>query len=123
MKFLIDTQAIIWWLSADKKLSPAAAAAIANAGNSAVVSAASIWEASIKRAKGQLDGPSLKSAVAQAGFRILPINEHHGELAGELPLIHRDPFDRMLIAQAIVEQLILITSDDMIPRYTVQTLW
>ncbi len=123
MKLLVDTQAVIWWLAADHRLSARAQAAIGKAGDAAVVSAASIWEASIKRASGRLTGPDLLAAVAAAGLPFLKIDEHHAKLAGELPLIHRDPFDRMLVAQAMLEQLVIVTSDAEIPRYGVPVVW
>lgn len=123
MRFLLDTQAVIWWLAADPRLSASAHAAIARAGADAVVSVASIWEASIKRASGRLAGPDLLSAVTAAGLPFLRIDEHHAKLAGELPLLHRDPFDRMLVAQAMVELLTIVTSDAEIPRYGVPVIW
>jgi PIN domain nuclease of toxin-antitoxin system len=123
VKLLVDTHAVIWWLSADTRLSVSAKAAIARAGVDATVSAASIWEASIKRAAGRLAGPDLLTAIVAAGLPFLHIDEHHGKLAGELPLIHRDPFDRMLVAQALVEQLTIVTSDPEIPKYGVPVIW
>jgi PIN domain nuclease of toxin-antitoxin system len=82
-----------------------------------------VWEASIKQAAGRMRGPDLVSAVAVAGFPFLRIDEQHAKLAGELPLIHRDPFDRMLVAQATIEQLVIVTGDTDIPRYGVPTVW
>jgi PIN domain nuclease of toxin-antitoxin system len=89
----------------------------------AVVSAASVWEASIKRASGRLRGPDLGVSIAAAGLSLLAIDEHHAKLAGELPLIHRGPFDRMLVAQARLEQLTIVTSDREIPKYGVPVVW
>jgi PIN domain nuclease of toxin-antitoxin system len=123
VKLLIDTQAIIWWLGADARLSAAGRAAIVRAGTDAGVSVASIWEASIKRASGKLGGPDLLDAVVAAGLPFLRIDDHHAKLAGELPLIHRDPFDRMLVAQALVESLVIVTADAQIPRYGVAVVW
>jgi PIN domain nuclease of toxin-antitoxin system len=123
MKLLVDTQAVIWWLSADPRLTAVAKAAIVRAGIEAAVSAASIWEASIKRASGRLKGPDLLGAVVAAGLPFLGIDEHHAKLAGELPLIHRDPFDRMLVAQAQIEQLVIVTADPEIPKYGVPVVW
>lgn len=123
MKLLIDTQAVLWWLGADARLSTVAREALARAGEDAVVSVASIWEASIKRASGKLTGPDLSEAVAAAGLPFLPIDERHAKLAGELPLLHRDPFDRMLVAQAKIESLVIVTADAEIPRYDVSVLW
>lgn len=114
---------MIWWLFADRRLSDAAKAAIARAGADAVVSAASIWEPSIKRAAGRLGGPDLLVAVVAAGLPFLHIDEHPAKLAGELPPIHRDPFDRMLVAQALVEQLTIVTSNAEIPNYGVAVIW
>jgi PIN domain nuclease of toxin-antitoxin system len=123
VKLLLDTHAVIWWLGADSRLSQTARDAIARAGTDAGVSAASIWEASIKRASGQLPGPELVGAARAAGFPFLRIDENHAKLAGELPLLHRDPFDRMLVAQASIEQLIVVTADEDIPRYGVPVVW
>jgi PIN domain nuclease of toxin-antitoxin system len=120
---LVDTHAAIWWLAGDSRLSAAARNAIARAGSQAAVSTATIWEASIKRAAGRLRGPDLLGAVAAAGLPFLAIDEHHAKLAGELPPLHRDPFDRMLVAQAMIEQLAIVTSDPQIPVYGVPTVW
>jgi PIN domain nuclease of toxin-antitoxin system len=114
---------VIWWLSADERLTVTARAAIAQAGNAAHVSAATIWEASIKRASGRLRGPDLLGAVVAAGLPFLRVGEHHAKLAGELPPFHRDPFDRMLVAQAVIEQMVIVTADAEIPRYGVPVVW
>jgi PIN domain nuclease of toxin-antitoxin system len=123
VKLLVDTQAILWWLGADARLTAAARQAITRAGASAAVSVASLWEASIKRANGKLEGPELLDAVRAAGLPFLRIDEHHAKLAGELPLVHRDPFDRMIVAQAMIEGLTVVTSDGEIPRYGVPVVW
>lgn len=123
MKLLLDTHTVLWWLTADARLSPTARAAIARAGANAGVSAASIWEASIKRAAGKLHGPDVLGAVVAAGLPILRIDEHHAKLAGELPLLHRDPFDRMLVAQARLEGLTLVTHDRRFEPYGGEVVW
>jgi PIN domain nuclease of toxin-antitoxin system len=123
VKLLLDTHTIIWWLGGDDRLSQSAREAIARAGTDAAVSAACVWEASIKTASGRLQGPDLASAVAAAGLPFLHIDERHAKLAGELPLLHRDPFDRMLVAQARIEQLAIVTADGDIPRYGVPVIW
>jgi PIN domain nuclease of toxin-antitoxin system len=123
LKLLIDTHAAIWWLAGDRQLSEAARAAIADAGAEAVVSVASIWEASIKRSAGRLQGPDLTVALGAARLGLLRIDERHAKLAGELPLVHRDPFDRMLVAQASVERLAIVTGDAQIARYDVPVIW
>jgi len=123
LRLLLDTHAAIWWLDADSRLSTSARDAVTRAGRDAGVSVASVWEASIKRVAGRLHGPDLLGAVAAAGFPFLRIDEHHAKLAGELPLLHRDPFDRMLVAQAMIEQLAIVTRDPDIPRYGVPVVW
>jgi len=114
---------VIWWLSGDARLGSAARAAIERAGLGATVSSASVWEAAIQRASGRLRGPELAGAATAAGFSLLPIDQHHARLAGELPLLHRDPFDRMLVAQAMIEQLPIVSRDAIIARYGVPVLW
>jgi PIN domain nuclease of toxin-antitoxin system len=123
LKLLIDTHAAIWWLAGDRRLSETARAAIADAGVEAGVSVASVWEASIKRSAGRLKGPDLAAALNVAGLAFLHIDERHAKVAGELPLVHRDPFDRMLVAQASVERLSIVTADDRIPKYDVPVIW
>jgi PIN domain nuclease of toxin-antitoxin system len=123
VRLLIDTHAAIWWLAGDERLSATARKAIAAADREAVVSVASVWEASIKRTAGRLKGPDLAAAVSAAGLPFLRIDERHAKLAGELPLLHRDPFDRMLVAQASIEQIAIVTADEQIPRYGVSVLW
>jgi PIN domain nuclease of toxin-antitoxin system len=123
LKLLVDTHAAIWWLAGDGQLSETARAAIADAGIDAAVSVASIWEASIKRSAGRLKGPDLAAALSAAGLPFLQIDERHAKLAGELPLVHRDPFDRMLVAQASVERLSIVTGDAQIGKYDVPVIW
>jgi len=123
VKLLLDTHTVIWWLAGDDRLSQPAREAIARAGVDAAVSVACVWEASIKTASSRLEGPDLASAVAAAGLPFLHIDEHHAKLAGELPLFHRDPFDRMLVAQARIEQLSIVTTDSDIPRYGIPVIW
>jgi PIN domain nuclease of toxin-antitoxin system len=118
LKLLVDTHAAIWWLAGNRRLSEAARAAIADAGVEAGVSVASIWEASIKRSAGRLKGPDLAAALDAAGLPFLQIDERHAKIAGELPLVHRDPFDRMLVAQALTVPLRLLTHDHRVARYS-----
>jgi PIN domain nuclease of toxin-antitoxin system len=123
LKLLVDTHAAIWWLAGDRRLSGPAREAIADAGVEAGVSVASIWEASIKRSAGRLQGPDLAAALSAAGLPLLRIDERHAKVAGELPLVHRDPFDRMLVAQAGIERLSIVTADEQIPNYGVPVIW
>lgn len=123
MRLLLDTQAVVWWLADDPRLSTRAAEVIEVAGEDAVVSAASVWELSIKRASGRYEGEDLLGASTAAGFTVLPITGEHGKLAGELPLHHRDPFDRVLVAQAIIEDRVLVSSDALLGAYGVPVVW
>jgi PIN domain nuclease of toxin-antitoxin system len=98
---LLDAHTILWWLADDPGLDPLARSAIADPMNDVLVSAASIWEIEIKRALGKLVAPiGLVTALSEAGFDVLPITGHDAQQAGSLPTHHRDPFDRMLVAQA-----------------------
>lgn len=117
MKLLLDTHALLWWL-ADLELRPQARAAIEDPGNLVVVSAASVWEIAIKRSLGKLrTGSDLLGAISDAGFEPLPISLPHAEVAGSLPPHHRDPFDRMLIAQAQALDLAIVTRDPAFDAY------
>lgn len=122
MNLLLDTHAVLWWL-ADIELNEPARTAIADPDNLVVVSAASIWEAGIKRALGKLECPDrLPDAVVDSGFEPLAIESHHSWLAGSLPAHHRDPFDRMLVAQAVIEDLVIVSRDPNLGLYDVDML-
>ena len=122
MRLLLDTHALLWWL-ADDGLTPQAQDAIADPANLVVVSAASAWEISIKKALGKLAAPDdLEQQVRDGGFSPLPISIAHGVAAGQLPHHHEDPFDRMLIAQALAEGLTIVTRDKRFGDYGVGLL-
>ena len=122
-KLLLDTHTLLWWLADDPQLGSRARARIEDERNTVFVSAASAWEISIKKALGKLEAPdNLDSFVEDEGFSKLAISFFHGEKAGELPPLHRDPFDRMLIAQAQAEGLDIVTRDAMIAKYGVKTI-
>jgi len=122
-RVLLDTHALLWWLVDDRKLGSVARDVIAEPRNEILVSAASIWEIGIKRQKGLLEVPDdLEALVEDAGFGKLPISLFHAQQAGALPAIHRDPFDRMLVAQAQAEGLELLTADETIPQYVVRVI-
>ncbi len=122
MKLLLDTEAVLWALAAPEKFGPKAHAAIMDVTNDVFVSAASLWEMEIKRSLGRLKGPELLPAIQSAGFRALAVSMAHAVEAGKLPLHHGDPFDRMLIAQSMHENLILVTRNHSMQAYTVDTL-
>ena len=122
-KLLLDTHVFIWFLQGNTSLGDKTRAAISDPQNDIYVSAASLWEMSIKKALGKLTYPEgLNGRIEQLGFLPLAIDLFHGEQAGSLPDIHKDPFDRMLIAQAQAEGLTLLTTDSVIPRYGLRTL-
>ena len=117
-RFLLDTHTFLWWLNDSPQLGPRCRQMISDDRNQVFVSAATTWEISIKMAIGKLRAPEdMDSVVEDEGFSKLPISLYHGQLAGSLPAHHRDPFDRMLIAQAQAEGLILITADENISLY------
>jgi PIN domain nuclease of toxin-antitoxin system len=118
MRLLLDTHVLLWWLADDRRLGPRTRELIGDADNNVYVSAASAWEISIKRALGKLKAPAvLNDIVLDAGFELLDISFAHGERAGALPPLHNDPFDRMLVAQALIEELLFITSDKTLAAY------
>ncbi len=122
MTHLVDAHALLWWLADDRRLSPAASIAIE--GGRCFVSAVTVWEIAIKRAVGKLDAPAdLLDAIEREGFDELPVTAAHGEAAGALPHHHGDPFDRMLVAQAIAERLAVVTVDPAFAAYGVPVVW
>ncbi|MDE0679223.1 MAG: type II toxin-antitoxin system VapC family toxin [Gammaproteobacteria bacterium] len=122
-RLLLDTHALIWWLSDVAELADGARARIADPRNEIFVSAITGWEIAVKRAKGKITAPrNLAALVEERGFIHLPLTFHHAEQAGDLPMHHRDPFDRFLIAQAQAEGLVIVTRDARIPIYGVRTL-
>ena len=128
MRVLLDTHVLLWWLLDEQVVSPAARAAIADDANDTFVSGASAWEIAIKYKTGKLPSAAplmanLEEAILDGGFAEMPVTLRHGELAGGLPLHHKDPFDRMLIAQAQSERLTLISNERLFDRYGVARLW
>lgn len=123
MRLLLDTQIFIWLENATDRIRPDAYAMLRDKSNDIWVSAASIWEIAIKQASNKIDFKGSPLAVARKReYRILDIRAEHAEEAAALPMHHRDPFDRILIAQARVEQLTLVSSDPAIKRYSVTVL-
>lgn len=123
MKLLLDTNALIWTLLKQQKLSPTAAAMIEDDANEVLVSVVSVWEIEIKIAKKKLRAPSdLGTALAKQRFKLVQVTLDHALAVESLPRHHRDPFDRMLIAQAQLGGFTLVTSDGEVGRYPVATL-
>ena len=128
MRALLDTHVVLWWFFDDPRISEAASALIADPRNELLVSSASAWEIATKHRIGKL--PDAETLVArftqllrQARMRDLPVTAAHALAAGALPGPHRDPFDRMLIAQAGLERLPLISSDSVFKNYPVELIW
>ncbi len=123
MRLLLDTNALIWSLAHHERLSPGASSAIEDPGNDVFVSVVSAWEIEIKTAKGKLHQPTdLRAALGAQGFAPLNLEMKHVLAVESLPRHHRDPFDRILVAQAQVEGLTLVTSDREIRHYPVAVL-
>lgn len=128
MRLLLDTHALLWWLAGDAQLSPAAREAIGNPAHELFVSAASAWEVATKHRLGKLPGAGplvvdFAREVRRQGFQPLPITLEHGQVAGQLPGPHRDPFDRMLVAQAREEKLAVVSNDAALRAFGVALVW
>ena len=128
MRLLLDTHAFLWWVGASPKLSRKAKAAIAKAKNQCLVSVASGWEIAIKVSLGQLRIDAaldrfLPEQLALNGFQALAIDFKHTARVARLPFHHRDPFDRLLVAQAIEEELTVVTADPVFAQHGVKRLW
>jgi len=120
MKLLLDTHVVLWWLDDPILISESARDAIAEPSNEVLVSAASSRETAIKRGLGKLTAPKdFEAATDACGFRALPITVAHALATEQLPFHHRDPFDRMLIAQAFLEEATIVTRDAVISQYGV----
>jgi PIN domain nuclease of toxin-antitoxin system len=118
MKLLLDSHVLLWWLDDPALLSMVARDAISDPSNDVLVSAAMVWEIVIKSGLGKLAIPAdLDKVIVRSGFQYLAVNSVHAFAVQQLPLHHRDPFDRMLVAQAIVESATIITRDANIVRY------
>ncbi len=123
MRLLLDTHVFLWWMEEDPTLDGHAREIIENPDSEVAISAAVAWEIAIKQASGKLRAPEdLRTGILDEGFVPLPITIEHAVQAGALPPHHSDPFDRMLVAQAQLEGLTIVTRDPNIPRYGVATL-
>lgn len=128
MRILLDTHALLWWLADDPALSKRARTVIANTNNTIYVSAASAWEIATKVRLGKLPTAADLAAdfaghLEREGFEVLPVSAEHAIRAGLLPGDHRDPFDRMLIAQSQAENLALISIEGIFDSFGVSRIW
>lgn len=128
MNLLLDTATYIWLINDDAQLSSGARTLIADPANRLYLSAASAWEIAIKHSKGQLELAIPVEAFLVEQRRLhwiesLPITENAVLLVGSLPLIHQDPFDRMIVAQALAEEMTILTSDRLVRRYPAPVVW
>lgn len=123
MRLLLDTHTLLWWLEWPRRLAREAYAAIEEPDNEIFVSAVSVWEISIKSAAAKLrPRPDLTDELTRVGFAPMPVTWEHAAAVAVLPLRHRDPFDRLLIAQAQLEGLTVLTRDPIFEEYGVQVL-
>jgi PIN domain nuclease of toxin-antitoxin system len=128
VRVLLDTHALLWWLSGDGALTPAARATIGDAGNEVFVSAATAWEIATKHRIWKLPGAGplavdFAREIESQGFLPLPITLSHGQDAGALSLAQRDPFDRMLVAQALAERMVLVSNETSFDAAGVVRVW
>jgi PIN domain nuclease of toxin-antitoxin system len=123
MNLLLDTHVLLWWLDDPAQLSEAAGVAIRDGANAVYVSAATVWEIVIKKTLGKLDAPdNLDEVLRECRFTPLPVSVAHALAVHSLPMHHRDPFDRMLVAQARTEGMTVVTRDPRILEYAVPNI-
>lgn len=128
MKLLLDTHVFLWWIGNDARLSGPAREAIADPGNDVSFSVASAWELAIKTGLGRFEpdgdlGPFLEEQIQRNAFQLLPVKLEHAVSVSSLPAHHRDPFDRLLVAQAAVESMTLVSRDPQLRKYDAPILW
>jgi len=128
MDILLDTHTLLWWLNEHERLSPTARSLLIDESNSLHISIASMWEVAIKVSLGKLTGLSggvktLITRLYEIPVSLIPVMTSHVELVEDLPFIHRDPFDRLIVATAKAEDMTIMTIDDNIRKYDVQTIW
>lgn len=124
MKLLLDTHALLWWLSDDGRLGQGPRTLIADPGNDILVSVVSLWEIVVKLRVGKLEADigAIERAIARDGFQRLAITPAHLVVLADLPLHHRDPFDHLLIAQALDEDALFVSEDQNMPLYPVRLM-
>ena len=128
MRLLIDTHALIWYVDQDHLLSPTAHAAITDPSNDLLLSSGSVWEIAIKAGLKKLTlsqpyRPWIEKAMADLGLSLLPITVEHADAQAGLPMHHKDPFDRLLVAQSVIEKVPLVSADAHFDPYGITRLW
>ena len=124
MRLLLDTHAALWWLADDERMGGEAARQLADETNQVLLSASVVWEVAIKRSLGKLDAPAdFAGTLLDAGAHALAVTVDHAAAAEDLPWHHRDPFDRLLVAQATVERAAVVSGDEALRGYGVPVLW
>ncbi|MFN4253915.1 MAG: type II toxin-antitoxin system VapC family toxin [Saprospiraceae bacterium] len=127
MKLLLDTHALIWFLNGDTQLSSTAQSAIESPENQSFVSIAAVWEIAVKNSLGKLalNRPfaELRHQIQMNGFEIMPIRFEHAQRVNQMPFHHRDPFDRIMLAQALTDALTIISRDPLFEPYGVDLVW
>ncbi|HPQ41364.1 MAG TPA: type II toxin-antitoxin system VapC family toxin [bacterium] len=123
MNLLLDTHVLLWWLDDPEQILPETRERIADGTNMVYISAVTAWEIAIKKSIGKLTAPdNLEDVIMQAGFTPLPVSIRHAMVVEQLPMHHTDPFDRMLVAQAQLESLTLLTRDRRMSLYNIASL-
>ena len=124
MKLLLDTHAALWWLAGDGRVGGAAAEQLLDDTNQVLLSAAVVWEVAIKRSLGKLEAPDdFVTILLGAGVHALAVSVEHAARVERLPWHHRDPVDRLLVAQATIERATLVSRDDRLHAYGVPLVW
>jgi PIN domain nuclease of toxin-antitoxin system len=124
LRLLLDTHAALWWLSADERLGGDAARQLGDGTNQVLLSAAVVWEVAIKRSLGRLDAPAdFVGTMRSAGVHTVAVSVDHAAAVEQLPWHHRDPFDRMLVAQAGIERAAIVSRDPALRPYGVRLVW
>lgn len=123
MNYILDNHSIIWFLNGNSQLSEKSRITIENSDNRKFISIGTIWELAIKISIGKFEFQSGLNGFVNLGFDVLPISHFDLIHLTNLPFIHRDPFDRLLIAQAMENKMTIITKDEHISKYTISTLW
>jgi PIN domain nuclease of toxin-antitoxin system len=124
LKLLLDTHAALWWLADDDRIEDDVARHLTDDSNQVLISAVVVWEVAIKRSLGKLEAPdAVGQTLVDAGAQPLPVTIEHAAVVERLPWVHRDPFDRLLVAQALTEDAAIVSRDEPLSQYGVSIVW